>query len=513
MVPSRLTGFALLVALPSARAIAAARALCCSDYDFPGLPPPCSTGGLIDVPTFIINVHEETDALETMRARVCPLLAGGACAHRVSAVTPAAIAHSGYSYVAPANAPRSARLEVAISLSHLLAVHYAQSLYPREPLILVLEVSPRAGCEQRSARVICGMCIPDAQASPTNASAAHVPDHHPLHPFLPPPCPDPHTPPRLQPGCPSQDDMQFELLPLRQHAAAAWPKAGKSLRELGHTLPRGWCLAQLQTLLRTAFLTKLRSEWERFGRPSALPMGITDSSPRGCEMRCCMQHNAMGTGAYLLSATGRDQLAAWWPLNTTHDDTPPRLSDWRGPVGRVPDEQEFTVKDARACWSIPEDGCQPWRRGEHWPRLKPQLVSDHCITRPDKYGPPMTAEEATDMWRANRTRAFGKERRAWRSYVVTPPIVLGDTSSYEQPADDAVFERYFWPVAVTEQANETSARVRWRRPARATATEAGTRLHGKSAWLQLNLERGAAFARKWWEEIGREADEAEPAAD
>jgi hypothetical protein len=219
-------------------------------------------------------------------------------------------------------------------------------------------------------------------------------------------------------------------------------------------------------------------------------MEVADSHPRGCapeHHRCCAQHNAMGTGAYLLSARGLELIRGWWPLREEGGGEPPGSDQPQDDsrAGGGGDRLVVSLVEPRACWSLPEAGCVPplavtgvandssagsrqtssGELGGGWRKLKPSLVADHCLSRPDLYGPPLTAREAQAQWTARVPRETAGARAAWRPYVATPPIVLGERE---------------WAV---EEA-------------------AAGRLHARGSWLALVLERGERFATGWWREVG-----------
>lgn len=305
--------------------------------------------------------------------------------------------------------------------------------------------------------------------------------------------------------------MHFGLLPQRAAAAASWPPAGGGLRAFVARLPAGWAYAQLQTLARVAFLQQLRSAWDLAGRPAAMPMSVAEHRPRGCASRCCARHNALGTGAYLLSAHGLNLTRAWWPLREL---APPASAaalraGSGGHASTAAGAADVALDEPRACWSLPEAGCEsgapsvraslrrsaPTGRGQAshgrtaassstaaqrersagaepsngsalWAglKLKPSLVADHCLSRVDKNGPPLTPREAAIAWAARRPRETAALRKVWQPFVATPPFVLG------------------------ERAEEWAAGE----PAR---------LHAKGQWLALTLERGERFVAAWWQAI------------
>lgn len=251
--------------------------------------------------------------------------------------------------------------------------------------------------------------------------------------------------------------MHFGLLPLRAAAAARWPPARGGLRALAAQLPAGWTYAQLQTLARVAFLEQLQRAWRRAGSPGFMPMAAADHRPRGCASSCCAVHTTLGTGAYLLSARGLELMRSWWP--------PRERASAGGGLG-----------GGAACWSLPASGCEPRpelsRAGGDadesggWAgiKLKPSLIADHCLSRPDKYGPPLPPAEAAAAWAARRPRDTAPLRAAWQPYVATPPLVLGERSEQWAAGEPA-------------------------------------RLHAGGHWLALTLERGGRFAAGWWEAL------------
>jgi hypothetical protein len=213
-----------------------------------------------------------------------------------------------------------------------------------------------------------------------------------------------------------------------------------------------------------------------------------DSRPRGCASACCAQHNAMGSGAYLLSAAGRRTLRAVWPLRAARAaEVRGRAAGRRG-AGSGGATGGFVVPGARSCWSLPAAGCEP-AAGDNatWRRLKPALVADHCLARLDLYGPALTAREAQSAWAAREVRRPGRavvaaeDRLAgfaaplgWRPFLATPPLVLAARAASGADGGNATV---------------------------AAGRRTTSRLHGRSAWLALNVERGERYARSWWAAI------------
>ncbi|KAG8459199.1 hypothetical protein KFE25_005710 [Diacronema lutheri] len=398
------------------------------------LPPPIECGvaraaashtslPLIDVPMFVINLDAATESLRRMRARLLPLLAPAVCAHRVPAVTPDELGATGYGF-ARANA-RARRVELAISLSHLRAAAHAHALYGNASAVLVVE-----------------------------------------------------------------DDIHFGLAAPRSLAGVAWRPARGGLRAFCAHLPPDWTYAQLQSVSRLPFLVQLRAAWEQAGRPAAMPMAAAEHRPRGCGSDCCAMHTTLGTGAYLLSARGLARTRAWWPLRELTEPRPPAGQGARPLLRRG----ALTLGgEARACWNLPEAGCEraaaPVLRAREaagpnvsrgavgagaadgfnlaWRslKLKPSLVADFCLSRPDRYGPPLTLGEALAALAARRPRDTARVRAEWRPYVATPPFVLGERA--EQ-----------WAAGEPQ------------------------RLHAAGQWLARTLERGERFVRAWWRDLG-----------
>jgi len=393
--------------------------ICCGEAS------PNSAPRFFDAPVFYVNLDAARADAKRTNSEVCPVLAEGACLHRVSAMTPSDVDASPFGRDTETHIHRGlGPIPTAVAVSHIMAWRAARRIYPGADLVVIME-----------------------------------------------------------------DDMTTSPLLLRSRAAAQW--AGARAQTISsyaqQQLPSSWSYLLLFSIMRTVDLKRLKAAWEVEGRPAALPVDYAESLQRGCCSRCCAVHNALAAGAYALSSAGLQLLLQYWG-----EDQPPRAC-WRLPELGC-DAPRANVSKAFAASHPPNAafGAQATvptalrasmldtlqgRAGRADPdlayptRLKSFITADICLSRIDKYGPPLSREEAEEAMRAQRRRNTSSLRRQWHPFVATPSMILGDESNY---------------LPSQQRSSEVEAGPK----------RLGLRVGG---WLKLHLLDTNEKVRDWWQ--------------